>query len=173
MEGELVGQTADGHAAVGLGEHVSGAGIHCGERHRGPLLRERAYHHDRDHGLLLLEDFEEREPVHAGHFHVERQDIGLELRNLFLCDQGVVGRPDHLDFGVQGKRVRDRFAYKRRVIDDQYFYFSAGAHGKGNRVRRVMKAGCKSYLVRMNIPWPSGLSRCSIPIRLSEWPIKR
>ena len=50
--------------------------------------------------MVLHEQPQEREPVHARHFHVERDDVGLELLELVARGVGIDRGADDLDVGL-------------------------------------------------------------------------
>jgi len=78
---------------------------------------------------MLHQDLQERQPVHAGHFDVERQDVGIQLQDLVPGDVGIDRRADDLDPGVLPQLVGEEAADDRRIVDDEDLDLAFGGHG--------------------------------------------
>ena len=77
----------------GLGDVVVGAEHQRVERRGRAALRQRA-EHDHRMSLVLLADPPQRlEPVHLGHLDVERDDVGIDLRDPLQRDRRRWRRP--------------------------------------------------------------------------------
>ena len=64
--------------------------------------------------------FERIDAVQAGHFEVERDDLGLEVLDLLETEVSVHGRSDHFDGIVALENFRDQLPHQRGVIDHQH-----------------------------------------------------
>ena len=77
---QLVGvvRQAAGDVDPRLRDEIDRAELERAQRDVGALLRQRGHHHDR-HRPQPHQVLEERDAVHARHFHVERDDVRIEL----------------------------------------------------------------------------------------------
>ena len=119
MKGQPAGQSAHRHRAIRLGEHIHSTGIEGIHRHLRTGLRQRTDNHHR-HGMMLHEDPQECQPVHAGHFQVERDHIGIEPHDLLAGHIGIAGRSHHFDLGILIEGIGDRLAHQRRIVHDEH-----------------------------------------------------
>ena len=69
---------------------------------------------------MLLQDAQERQPVHAWHFDVQRQHIGFQVQDFVPGDVGVAGAAHDLDCGVIVQRPGDGLAHDCRVVHHQH-----------------------------------------------------
>jgi hypothetical protein len=106
-------------AQFALGEAVDRA-----ERERagggiGALLRRAR---DDDHrGRAQLHDlFEEIEPVHAGHFHVEGDHVGVQLADHLAPFGGIGGGGHDFDVGLAREPVGEDRAHRGRILDNHH-----------------------------------------------------
>ena len=90
------------------------------QRRGGSVLRQCAEHDDRQLRIELPNLGEGLQPVHAGHFDVERDDVGLELRNLDQRGFPALGRTHQFRACVAAENLSQHRAHNQRVIDDQH-----------------------------------------------------
>ena len=64
---------------------------------------------------------QERDAVHAGHFDVEGDHVGLEHDDLVPRHVGVGRRPHDLDVGVLRELLREDLPDDGRIVDDENF----------------------------------------------------
>ena len=87
-------QTA-GQAHARLGHKIDGAQFEGAHGHFSSALRQRGDHHHR-HGAQAHQTAQEVDPVHARHFDIKRDDIGIRLPDHLARDQWVIGGADAL-----------------------------------------------------------------------------
>ena len=92
-----------------FGNHLHGPG---GEGLNGRLaaLRRQGTQHNNGHGLSFHEFAQKGDAVHFGHFHIERQDVGLQAENFVAGDVGIGRRSHHLDAGLLAEFLRQHLA---------------------------------------------------------------
>ncbi len=117
---ELVGNRVELglRGLLGLGEAVDRAQFHGADRDLGALLGQRREHDDR-HRPRLHQLLEEIDAVHAGHFDVECDDVGLELRDHLARLVRIGGAVENDDVAGLLQRSREQGAHSDRVVDDQ------------------------------------------------------
>jgi len=59
------------------------------------------------------------QPVHLGHFDVERHDVGVQRGDLLQTYPTVDGRVQYLEIGVRVDDIGNETANHDRVIDDE------------------------------------------------------
>jgi hypothetical protein len=77
-------------------------------------------HHHR-HGAQPHDLIQELQPVHIGHFDVQREDVGIQLLDGRAGLQRIGGGADDFDFGVRLQGGRDQAAHGQAVVHDQNF----------------------------------------------------
>jgi hypothetical protein len=131
---EFVAQVSDGVGAARLCHHIHGPRLERVERVFRAGLAERA--HD-DHGkrVMLHQDSQECDAIHARHLDIEREHIRLEGENLVACDVGIDSRGDDFDVGLGVERIAYELAHDCGVVHDEDTNFPGGdgAHLKGLR----------------------------------------
>jgi hypothetical protein len=60
--------------------------------------------------------------IHAGHLHIESDDVWREFPDLLEGIPSVPGTPHYLDAGIRREKVSDHLAHESRIIDDKYAY---------------------------------------------------
>jgi len=68
---------------------------------------------------MLHQFAQKRNAVHAGHFDVECQDIGIQRNDLVAGNIGVRRRPDDLNPRVPSQCLAEYLTDNRRVINHQ------------------------------------------------------
>ena len=111
----------------GLGDHVHRSGLQRLHGDAFASLGERADYdgrgrHDRH------EPLEEGHAVHLRHFHVERDDIRLQLDEQVACPVRVACLAHDLDLGVFGEARGENFPDERGIVDNQNPDFARYAH---------------------------------------------
>ena len=137
MKGQLSSERTDGCIAVGLRQYIHRPGfqgIHGGLRAR---LSQRTHNHDRQ-WVVLHQDTQECESIHARHFQIQREYIGLESYDFFSGHIGVARCSHHFNLWILAQRIGDGFAHKCRVVNDEHSQFGrrVGVHGKLTLVGR-------------------------------------
>ena len=114
---DLAGQLlqAVGHADAGLGHKVDGTQLQGAHGDFGTAFGQGGDHHHR-HGTQAHEPPEEINAVHAGHFHIQRDDVGVQIADHFACDQRVIGRADALHVMLAIDDLGQKTAHQRRVV---------------------------------------------------------
>jgi len=84
------------HVDRRFGDEIDGAQAQRIERDGCTILRERRAH-DHRHGAQPHEIAEKRETIHARHFDVEREHVGVEQFYFFASDVGVRRRSHDFD----------------------------------------------------------------------------
>ena len=107
--------------AARLCKNVDGAGFESLKSGTAGGNSEGADYDDR-HGAIVHQLPEERDAVHARHFNVEGEDVGLEGEDFVACDVRVRGGSDHLDIGLTGQCVGEDLAHDRGIVDDEDLY---------------------------------------------------
>jgi hypothetical protein len=69
-------------------------------------------------GPVFHDNFEKGDAVHARHFNVERDDIGMQFQDLVPRHVRVRGRADNFDVGKGSHAAGDDLARQGGVIDD-------------------------------------------------------
>ena len=69
---------------------------------------------------LVPDTAQDRQTIHLGHFDVQRDHIGVQLRDALECDGSVRRRPDHFQGGVFRQRVRHQAADDYRIVHHQH-----------------------------------------------------
>jgi hypothetical protein len=85
------------YAQLGLGDEIDGAQFKRPHGDFAAAIGQRRHHHHR-HGPQAHQPFEKIQAVHARHFHVQRQHVGVVLLDQLARHQRV-GRGGH-DFHV-------------------------------------------------------------------------
>src|SRR5271157_644734 len=92
--------------------------------------------------------------VHAGHFEIESNNIGMEFGDFAQGKSAVHGGADDLDIRVALKNNGDQFPHESGIIDHQdsdAFLHAMAPKGK-ERDRRVRMAG--TFKMRTTVPSP-------------------
>src|SRR5271169_966011 len=107
------------------------------------------------HGSAAHDQAERLHAIHAGHFEVESDDVGMQLFDLFQGESAVHSRADNLDGRVAGKDRWNELPHKCGIVDDENS--DAGAHAiapRGTaRERRERTAG--TFRMSTTVPSPS------------------
>src|SRR5262249_38394779 len=100
-----------------------GAHGQCLEGYRRSFRAVRAHQDDRQ-AMAAHDFFEHVQAPHAGHFQIERYNLGLELFNLLETEVSVHGCTYHLDRTIGLYDLRDQLPHKGGVVDNQDSYGS-------------------------------------------------
>jgi hypothetical protein len=87
-------QLPDRERSVGLGQYIDGSRPERFERGMGRGSGQGTDDDDRQ-GVMLHQFAEECKAVHARHFDIERQHVGLQGQDLIAGDERVGGGADH------------------------------------------------------------------------------
>ncbi len=107
-----------GHVGTRLGDEIDGPQF---QRQHGlgrALGGEGGNHHHR-HGAQTHDFLQEGQPVHIGHFDIERHHVGIELLDLFAGVERVLSRPDHDDVALGGQHPAQHIPDQRGIVDDE------------------------------------------------------
>src|SRR5580693_493893 len=153
---QLIGdgiQMASG-GVLGLLHKIDGAEREGFESGIPALFRMGAEKNDR-HRSAAHDQTERFHAVHARHFEVEGDDIGMQLFDFFQSESAVHGGADDFDGRVAGKDRRNEFPHEGGIVDDENS--DAGAHAMAPsgtaRERRERTAG--TFRMRTTVPSPS------------------
>src|SRR5580700_2074575 len=106
------------------------------------------------HGSTAHDQTESFHAVHAGHFEIERDDIGMQLFDFLQSERAVHGRAHNFYGNVAGEDRGNEFPHKGGIVDDENS--DAGAHAiapRGTaRERRERTAG--TFRMRTTVPSP-------------------
>ena len=103
----------------GFGETFHRAQIIGLQRGFGADLRQRGQH-DHRNGLGGHQLFQKLDPAHPRHFHVEGDDIGFQLGDLFARLRGAIGGSHHLNAAHLFQDIRKQRTHGRRIIHHQH-----------------------------------------------------
>src|SRR5580700_2821753 len=106
------------------------------------------------HGSTAHDQTEGFHAVHAGHFEIESDDIGMQLFDFLQSERAVHRRADNFDGRVAGEDCRNEFPHQGGIVDDENS--DAGAHATAPsgtaRERRERTAG--TFRMRTTVPSP-------------------
>src|SRR5580704_4294650 len=106
------------------------------------------------HGSAAHDQTESFHAVHAGHFEIESDDIGMQLFDFLQSERAVHRRADNFDGGVAGEDCGNEFPHEGGIVDDENS--DAGIHAiapRGTaRERRERTAG--TFRMRTTVPSP-------------------
>jgi len=69
--------------------------------------------------VLAHDLLQEGQAVHAGHFNIQRDDIGHLLAHAFSGDEGVTRGADYLNRRVSREYVAQCLAHHRGIVNDE------------------------------------------------------
>src|ERR1019366_4441143 len=72
--------------------------------------------------------FQKRHAIHAGHFDIQREHVGLHREDFVARDVGVGRGADHLDVALAGQGLAEDSADNRGIVNDQDADSTAGKH---------------------------------------------
>src|ERR1035437_8777489 len=72
--------------------------------------------------------FQKRQAIHAGHFDIQRDHVGLEREDFVARDVGVGRGADHLYVGLAGQGFAEDSADNRGIVNDQDADSTVGKH---------------------------------------------
>jgi hypothetical protein len=84
----------------------------------GAALGQRGHHHHRQR-VQAHQVFQEGQPVHARHFHVQGDHVRGQALDLLARQQRVGGGADHVDGRIAGQDLGEHLAHDGGVVDDQ------------------------------------------------------
>ena len=90
----------------------------------GSALGKRAEHDDGQLRIELANLNQRRQSIHLWHFHVQGDDIGIDLRNLRKGDFSVGRDARNLNGGIHSQGIRQQSTYDRRVVNDENSYLT-------------------------------------------------
>src|SRR5580693_9391761 len=106
------------------------------------------------HGSATHDQPESFHAVHAGHFEIEGDDIGMQLFDFLQSERAVHGRADNFDRRIAGEDRGNEFPHEGGIVDHQHS--GAGAHAiapRGTaRERRERTAG--TFRMSTTVPSP-------------------
>jgi hypothetical protein len=105
--GPRLGQEVDGAQFEGL-QGDFGAG------------RGQGRNHDHRHRSQAHKPVQELEAVHARHFHVQGQDVGIERLDHLARDHGIGRRADHIEIRCAADDLGQQRPHQCGVIDHEY-----------------------------------------------------
>ena len=110
-----------------LGQHFHGAEFQRLQRGLAGWLGQRT-DDDRRHGMKVHQLLQEGEPVHARHFDVQGQHVGLERKDLVAGHVRIGRGADHFDVRLSRQGLGQDLAHDGGIVDDQNAYFAATVH---------------------------------------------
>ena len=90
------------------------------QRHRGAALGERAEHDDAQMGIFAPNAPQRFEAIHLRHLDVQREHVGIQLRNPLQGDRAVRRAPTTSSGGILLEGVRDQAPDDHRVVHHQH-----------------------------------------------------
>ena len=111
-----------GQIDLGLGHEIDRAQLQRLQGDRRARFGQRRHHHHR-HRPQPHQIAEEGQAVHARHFHVQGQHVGIELFDLFPRRVGIGRRTHHFDAGVLAENLGENLADQRGIVHDQHLDF--------------------------------------------------
>src|SRR5208337_3337615 len=136
-----------------LGNEIDGAQCQGFEGSVGAFLGVGAEHDDGKRSVAH-DHAQGFDTVHAGHFEVQGDDIGMQFRDFTYGKGAIHGSADDLDVGVALKNNGDQFPHQSGIIDHQDFdaLFHAMAPKGSDRDNRERMAG--TFKNRTTVPSP-------------------
>src|ERR1019366_43016 len=125
--GQALPQFSDRVRTAGFGQNFDGAefqGLKGGKAGR----LSQAADDDGRHRVEMHQLFQEGEAIHAGHFDIQRDHVGLEREDFVARDVGVGRGADHLDVALAGQGFAEDSADNRGIVNDQDADSSVGRH---------------------------------------------
>ena len=113
---------ARGHAQARLGHKVDRAHFQRAHGDFGPAFGQGRYH-DHGHGPQPHQARQKLQPVHLGHFHVQRDDIRVKFTDHFTRGQWIVGRADAHHVGLLVDDFGQQTAHQRRIVHHHHSDF--------------------------------------------------
>jgi hypothetical protein len=114
-------------AKLGLGHEIDRAEFQRPDGDFGVALGQRGHHHHR-HGPQAHQTLEEIQAVHARHFDVQGQHVGIVLLDELARDERI-GRGRHdFQIGVGVDDFRHQTAHQGGIIDAQHADFLVDSH---------------------------------------------
>lgn len=97
LVGDVLGELlqAVGHAHLGFGDEVQGPEFQRAQGDLGTPFGQGG-DHDHGHGTQLHQARQEIQPIHLGHFHVQGDDVGVQVADHLAGDERI-GRGAHAD----------------------------------------------------------------------------
>ncbi len=105
-------------AQLGFGHEVDRAQFQRAQRDFAATFGQRRHHHHR-HGAKAHQLFQEIQPVHAGHFHVQRQHVRVVALDELAGDQRIGRGRDHFHIRLAVDDLGHQAAHQRGVIHTQ------------------------------------------------------
>src|ERR1700675_3972910 len=134
-------------------DKVNGAESQGFESGVGAFFRVSAEEYD-GHGSAAQGQTESVPAVHAGHFEIESDDIGIQLVDLFQRESAVHSCADNFDGRIAGEDRGNKLPHEGGIVDDENS--DAGAQGMARRgtarERRERTAG--TFRMRTTVPSP-------------------
>jgi hypothetical protein len=129
LVGDLVGVFihAVAHAELGLGDKIHRTELQRTQRGFRTALRERRDHHHRRRAQAH-ELFQEVEPVHLGHFDVQREHVRVGLLDEVARDDGVWRHAHHFHVGLRVDDLLQDAADQCRIVDTQHLNLAFVVH---------------------------------------------
>ncbi len=116
---DLIGQLDRGLADVDLrlGHEIHRPKFQGPQGRLAALLRQRGNH---DHGqrMGLHELLQKGQSIHAWHFHVQGQHIGVQLLDLLPRGIRVAGSSNDFKIRVLTEQLAEQLTYESRIVDD-------------------------------------------------------
>src|SRR5271154_4297369 len=107
------------------------------------------------HGRALHDQAQRFHAIHARHFQVEGDDVGMQLFNFLQSESSIHGCADHFDVRVAREDRGDQFPHQGGIIHDENFD-AGGAHAMApngrERDRRERTAG--TFKMSTTVPSP-------------------
>jgi hypothetical protein len=100
---------------IGFQEKIHGAQFQSFKRGIAAFAGKAA-HHQNGRRILRHNFLQSVQTVHARHFHIQCDDVRMELGNLFQGFDPIPGRSHHLDFGIGIYQPGYRITRKSGVI---------------------------------------------------------